>query len=60
MADPAREVGEFRIVAVVTLAVKVPEEYVVGKQDGASCNRYVGVPEGDEIRNQHGASGKRA
>jgi len=26
-------------VAVVTLAVRVPEEYVVGKLDGASSNR---------------------
>ena len=50
----------FRIVAVVTLSVSVPEEYVVGKQDGASCNRVVGVPEEDEIRNQVGASGKQA
>jgi len=47
-------------VAFVTLAVRVPEEYVVGKQDGASCNRNMGVPEEDEIGNQDGASGKRA
>jgi hypothetical protein len=46
--------------AVVTLAVKVPEEYVVGKEDGASCNRDLGVPEEDENRNEDGASGKRA
>jgi hypothetical protein len=30
-------------VAVVTLAVGVPEEEVVVKQDGAGCNRDVGV-----------------
>jgi len=47
-------------VAVVTLTVRVPEEYVVRKQDGASCKRDVGVPEEDEIRNQDGASGNRA
>jgi len=47
-------------VAVVTLAVRVPEEYAVGKQDGARSNRDVGVPEEDEIKNQDGASGKRA
>jgi len=47
-------------VAFVTLAVRVPEEYVVGKQDGASCNRNMGVPEEDEIGNQDGASGNRA
>ena len=46
--------------AVVTLAVREPVEYVVGKQDGASCNRYVGVSEENEFRNQHGASGKGA
>ena len=46
--------------AVVNLAVRVPEEYVVGKQDGASCNRDVGVLEEDEIGNQDGASGNRA
>ena len=46
--------------AVVTLTVRVPEEYVVRKQDGASCKRDVGVPEEDEIRNQDGASGNRA
>ena len=46
--------------AVVTLAVRVPEEYVVGKQDGASCNRNVGVPEEDEIGNKDGASGNGA
>ena len=45
--------------AVVTLAVIVPEEYVVGKQDGASCNRDVGVPEEDEIGKLDGASGNR-
>ena len=45
--------------AVVTLAVRVPEEYVVGKQDGAICNRDVGVPEEDEIGNQDVASGNR-
>ena len=32
---------------------------MVGKQDGASCNRDVGVPEEDEIGNQDGASGNR-
>jgi len=47
-------------VAVVTLDVRVPEEYVVGKQDGASCNPDVGVPEEDEIGNQDGASVNRA
>jgi hypothetical protein len=46
-------------VAVVTLAVRVLEEYMVGKQDGASCNRDVVVPEEDEIINQDGSSGKR-
>ena len=46
--------------AVVTLAVRVPEEYVVGKLDGASCNRDVVVPEENEIRNQDGASVNRA
>ena len=45
--------------AVVTLAVRVPEEYVVGKQDGASCNREVGVLEEYEIGYQDGASGNR-
>ena len=45
--------------AVVTLAVRVPEECMVGKQDGASCNRDVRVPEEDEIGNQDGASGNR-
>jgi len=58
---PSVKEVEFRIVAVVTISVRVPEEYVVGKQDGTSCNRDVGVPEEhDEIRNQDGASGKRA
>ena len=46
--------------AVVTLAVRLPEEYVVRKQDGPSCILDVGVPEEDVIRNQDGASGKRA
>jgi len=32
-------------VAVITLAVGVHEEDVVGKKDGAVCNRDVGVPE---------------
>ena len=41
--------------AVVTLAVRVPEEYVVGKQDGASCNRDVGVPEEEVDWKQDGA-----
>ena len=36
---------EFRSVAVVTLVVVVPEEDVVGKQDGTGCKRDVAVPE---------------
>ena len=47
------------ILAVVKLAVRVPEEYVVRNQNGASCNRDLGVPEEDEIINQFGASVKR-
>jgi len=35
-------------VAVVS-TVGVPEEDVVGKQDGAYCNREVGVPEEDVV-----------
>ena len=31
------------------------EEDVVEKQDGASCNRHVGVPKEDVIGNQVGA-----
>jgi len=30
---------EFRATAVVTLGVGVPEEDVVGKEDGAGCRR---------------------
>jgi len=35
--------------------VGVPEEDVVGKQDGAGCNRAVGVPEEDVVGKQDGA-----
>ena len=34
MAEPAREFGRVWAVAVVTIAVGVPMEDVVGKQDG--------------------------
>jgi len=42
-------------VAVVTLALRVPEEDVVGKQVGACCNRDVGVPEEDVFGKRDGA-----
>jgi len=51
---------EFRAVAVVTLAVGVPEEYVIGKQDGAGCNRDVGLPEEEVFGKQDHAGCNRA
>jgi len=42
-------------VAVVTLAVVVPDEDVVGKKYVACCNRDVGVPEVDVFGKQDGA-----
>ena len=39
----------------VTLAEGVPEEDVVGKQDGARSNRDVGVPEEEVVGKQEGA-----
>ena len=45
--------------AVVILAVKVPEEDVVRKQDGAVCDRDVGVPE-EVVVKQDGACYNRA
>ena len=38
--------------AVLTLAVEVPEEDVVGKQDGVGCNPDVGVPEEEILENK--------
>jgi len=35
--------------------VGVPEEEVVGKQNGACCNPDGGVPEEDVVRKQEGA-----
>jgi len=50
---------EFRAVAVVTLAVEVPEENVFGKQDDACCNRDVVVPEEEVVGKQDGAGCNR-
>ena len=44
---------------VATLAVRVPEEDVVGKQDGEGCKRDVGVPE-EVFGKQNGAGYNRA
>ena len=38
----------------------VPEEEVVWKQDGAGCNRYVGVPVEVVLRKEDGACSYRA
>jgi len=43
---------EFRAVAVVTLVVGVPEEDVIGNQDGAVCNRAYGGPDEDVVGKQ--------
>jgi len=44
----------FSAMAVVTLAVGVPEEVVFGKQDGSGFNRDEGVPEGELVGKQDG------
>jgi hypothetical protein len=44
---------EFGAVTVVTLSVGVPEEDVVGKQDGELCKRDVRVPEKDMFEKQN-------
>jgi len=46
-------------VAVVTLVVGVPEEDVVGKQDGAGCNRDVALGEKEVVGKQDGAGFNR-
>ena len=46
--------------AVVILAVGVPEEDVVGKQDGACSNRHVGMPEKEMFGKQDSAGCNRA
>jgi len=45
--------------AVATLAVGVPQEDVVGKQDGAGCNRDVGMPDEIVVGKQDGAGSIR-
>jgi len=46
---------ENKMARVVTLGVGVPEEDVVGKQDGAGCNGAVAVYEEDMVGKQDGA-----
>jgi len=46
-------------VAVVTIAVEFPEEYMFGIQDGAVNNRDVGMPVG-VVRKQDGTCYKRS
>ena len=58
--NPARAKVQFRAAAVETLAVRVPEGDVVGKQDIAGCNRDVGKPEEDVFGKQDGEGCNRA
>ena len=53
--NPAIEIGKFRAVAVVALALGVPEKHLVIKQVNAGCNLDVEIPEEEEVWKQDGA-----